>query len=285
MSDIVSSVAKLSQSTISQFFSPVSADEARTANARTANADLSAYNTANISQTDDSVPVTDVNPNLQKRPRGNLKIFQLNTAKKSGSGSALSRLMGACRYSIAFITEPPFHNGKVCGFSNANYSILHHMGNNKRCRAAIVASKGVELCPLPAYTDEDTVSALTSINGRKTCIVSTYMDRDLLIPEMLHNICHFAAVNHYGLLVCTDSNAHSPLWGSPDLNQQGRLVEEDLIYRYGLQLLNVGSEPTYIGHLATTGTIVDHTVYFGQETQPEQYSENDKLNGTRIILE
>ena len=222
MCDIVNSVAKLSQSTISQFFSPVSADEARTANARTANADLTANDTANVSQTDvlsQTVPEIDVNPNLQKRSRGNLKIFQLNTAKKSGSGSALSRLMGACRYSIAFITEPPLYHGKVCGFSNANYNILHHIGNKKRCRAAIVASKGVELCPLPAYTDEDTVSALTSICGRKTCIVSTYMDRDHPIPDMLHNICHFAAVNHCGLLVCTDSNAHSPLWGSPDLNQ------------------------------------------------------------------
>ena len=66
-----------------------------------------------------------------------------------------------------------------------------------------------------------------------------------------------SAVNDYGLLICTDSNAHSPLWGSPDLNQRGRLVEEDLIYRYGLQLLNVGNAPTYIGHLAKTGTIVD----------------------------
>ena len=124
MSDIVNSVATLSQSTISQFFSPVSADEARTANARTANANLNANDTANISQTDYSVPEIDANPNLQRRSRGNLKIFQLNTAKKSGSGSALSRLMGACRYSIAFITEPPFHNGKVCGFSNANYKIV-----------------------------------------------------------------------------------------------------------------------------------------------------------------
>ena len=120
MSDIVNSMAHLSQSTISQFFSPVSADEARTANARTANADLNANDTANISPTDYSVPEIDANPNLQRRSRGNLKIFQLNTAKKSASGSALSRLMG------------PFYHGKVCGFSNADYNILHHIGNNKR---------------------------------------------------------------------------------------------------------------------------------------------------------
>ena len=141
-------------------------------------------------------------------------------------------------------------------FPSAAFNIFHLTGNKR--------SKGVELSPLPAYTDEDTTSALTSIHGGKTCIVSTYVERDHLIPETLHKVCHFAAVNNYGLLVCTDSNAHSPLWGSPDLNQRGRLVEEDLVYRYGLQLLNVGTDPTYIGHLATTGTIVDLTLASAQ---------------------
>ena len=130
----------MSQTTISQFFSPVTAEEARAANARTASLEASSGYNANISQSENDMPEIDANGNSQRRSKGNLKIFQLNTAKKPASGSALSRLMGACRYSIAFITEPPFYHGKVCGFSNADYNILHHIGNNKRCRAAIVAS-------------------------------------------------------------------------------------------------------------------------------------------------
>ena len=153
---------------------------------------------------------------------GELRIFQLNTAKKPESGGALSRLMGSHKNSLAFITEPPFFRGKVCGFTSLAFNILHHSGNSKRCRAAIIASKSVELCPLPTYSDEDTVSALTFLDGRKTCIVSSYMDiTDKQIPEMIHKVSHFAAVNGYGLLICTDSNAHNPLWGSPDLNQRG----------------------------------------------------------------
>ena len=88
-----------------------------------------------------------------------------------------------------------------------------------------------------------------------------YMDGKVNhLPEMLHKVCHFAAVNRYGLLICTDSNGHSPLWGSPTQNPRGRLVEEDLIYRYGLQLLNQGNDPTFIGHRATDGTIIDLTL-------------------------
>ena len=137
----------MSQSSITQFFSPVTAEEARTANVES-----SSRNSDNISQSDGSQDL-DTNARNGTRSRGNLKIFQLNTAKKAESGSALSRLMGDCKNSLAFITEPPVFHGKVCGFSSAAFNVLQHSGNNKRCRAAIVASKGVELCTLPAHTD------------------------------------------------------------------------------------------------------------------------------------
>ena len=171
-----------------------------------------------------------------------LKLYQLNTAKRTESGNALSRIMGSQRNTLAFITEPPIYRGKVCGFPSLAFNTLYHQGGKNRCRAAIVASKGVITCPLPYYTDEDTASAVVVLDGRKTCVVSSYMDiKADKIPDMVHKVSHFAAVNGYGLLICTDSNAHSPLWGSPDLNRRGRLVDEDLIYRYGLQLLNTGS--------------------------------------------
>ena len=160
MSDLVKSVAKLSQTVISQFFSPVSGDEARTANAEAG------------SRVDSNTSQSESNPTNQEwrvgnRLRGNLKIFQLNTAKKTESGSALSRLMGDCTNSLAFITEPPFFHGRVCGFSNIAFNILHHNNNKKRCRAAIIASKGVALCPLLAYTDEDTLSMFYKQRSKK----------------------------------------------------------------------------------------------------------------------
>ena len=158
-------------------------------------------------------------------------MYQLNTAKCTESGNALSRIMGSQRSSIAFITEPPIYREKVCGFTNAAFNILHHQGANKPCRAAIVASKGVEICALPSYSNEDTASVLVVLDGRKTCVVSSYMDiKEDKVPEMVHKVSHFAAVNGHGLLICTDSNAHNPLWGSPDLNRRGKLIEEDIIY-------------------------------------------------------
>ena len=79
-----------------------------------------------------------------------LKIFQLNTAKVTASGNALARIMGAHRHSLAFITEPPIAFNKVCGFPAGAFNVLHHPKEVKRCRAAIVASKGVDVMALPS---------------------------------------------------------------------------------------------------------------------------------------
>ena len=85
MSVDVDSLGRVTQTSISQFFTPVTAEEARTANlmSRSRNSD-------NVSQSDSSQALG-ANSRFGTRSRdnrGNLKIFQLNTAKKSESGSA-----------------------------------------------------------------------------------------------------------------------------------------------------------------------------------------------------
>ena len=275
MGDAINIVTKLAQTSITQFFSVV--NDAEVSSQRISHPYMGGSQNEeervgleileNRPDADGPNPIRNIPTDVPAKRAGsnskgmNIRVFQLNTGKRVGAGSALARLMGAANHSLALITEPPFYKGKVCGFPGATFNSIYHSGTNKRCRAAIIASSGIELCPLAAYTDEDTVSALAFINGALTCIVSSYMDGTVnRIPEMLHKVCHYAAVNKYGLLICTDSNGHNPLWGSPDLNRRGKLVEEDLIYRYGLQLLNVGKDPTFIGHRATDGTIIDITL-------------------------
>ena len=58
------------------------------------------------------------------------------------------------------------------------------------------------------------------------------------------------------LIVCADINAHHSLWGG-DTDERG-LMAEDVIYRYGLKVNNIGSTPTFIGRGAET--IVDVTL-------------------------
>ena len=179
MGDAINIVTKLAQTSITQFFSRVN------------ETDVSSQSFPHPYVGDDlETPLEDVpsqiqnahtqdiqhataeradgnDKNLPTAKAKNIRVFQLNTAKRTGAGSALARLMGACNHSLAFVTEPPLHNGKLCGFSGLVFNSFLHPGNTKqRCRAAIIASKGIEVCPLAAYTDEDTSSALAYINGR-----------------------------------------------------------------------------------------------------------------------
>ena len=134
-------VAKRSQTFISQFFPRVDPAEARAANAQPYQGQ------APVVRPPDPIlgqaPQNRCVKSGGKRFTRNLTIFQLNTAKKPVSGTALARLMGDCVHSLAFVTEPPFYNGKLCGFPSMAFTSLYDFGSKKRCRAAIVASKEV----------------------------------------------------------------------------------------------------------------------------------------------
>ena len=69
----------MTQTSISQFFSPVTADEARTANLE------SRRHTANISLSD-SLSNPELHPVIGTKSRGNLKIFQLTQPKNLNLG-------------------------------------------------------------------------------------------------------------------------------------------------------------------------------------------------------
>ena len=203
MADTTNTVTKLAQTSITQFFSVV--NEAEVSSQRIPHPYVEEGTETELIGSHEEVdradleirPDAEVHNPIQNTPTAkraginskglNIRVFQLNTGKRVCAGSALARLMGASNHSLALITEPPFYQGKVCGFSGATFNSIYHSGTNKRCRAAIIASSGIELCPLAAYTDEDTASALAFINGRLTCIVSSYMDGTVnCIPEMLH---------------------------------------------------------------------------------------------------
>ena len=209
MGDAINIVTKLAQTSITQYFSVV--NDAETSSQRISHPYMGGLqneeervgceNLENRPDAGGPDPTRNSPTDAPAKRAGsnskgmNIRVFQLNTGKRVGAGSALARLMGADNHSLGLITEPPFYKGKVCGFPGATFNSIYHSGTNKHCRAAIIASGGIELCPLAAYTDEDTVSALAFINGARTCIVSSYMDGTVnRIPEMLHEICHYVAV-------------------------------------------------------------------------------------------
>merc|ERR1711895_68048 len=83
------------------------------------------------------------------------------------------------------------------------------------------------------------------------------------ISEDLQRLSEYAQQRNLPLVICTDSNAHSTLWGCPpergtNAAKRGEALEEWLISQT-LDLANVGTENTFVS--AVGQSIIDLTIH------------------------
>jgi len=64
------------------------------------------------------------------------------------------------------------------------------------------------------------------------------------LPKELVNLLEFAQQGNYPVILCGDFNAHSDIWGSPNSDSRGEMLET-LSLAYDLTILNEGTRPTY----------------------------------------
>ena len=95
-----------------------------------------------------------------------------------------------------------------------------------------------------------------------TFITSVYWEgtpKSSPLPDKLLQLLTYVKINKNPIIICIDSNAHSPMWGSPDTDQRG-LELEDILLENDLVILNGNNTaPTFIGATSTNGTHVDIT--------------------------
>ena len=146
---------------------------------------------------------------------------------------------------IAFITEPYIQRGKITSLlSNSSSNVLVAEGV-LRPRAALRIGRGLHPWIVPQFSGEDICTACFKINGKTVYACSLYLD----IEKTVHHRNFLSLVEHChrersALVVGTDSNAHSPMWGSADLNSRGEELET-IVLSKNLTVLNVGDEPTF----------------------------------------
>ena len=74
--------------------------------------------------------------------------------------------------------------------------------------------------------------------------MSLYLDiKTSPIPAFLIKALDYCKQHGYAILIGSDTNSHSTLWGK-ETNQRGEKLEE-LIEDYGLDIHNIGKTPTY----------------------------------------
>lgn len=157
------------------------------------------------------------------------------------------------------LQEPPTNKGRIVGFGSSGQLLYDR--SSKRPRAAIFASRDLDIWLVPEFTNGDIVTCIWKTNSihRDVIVVSVYMDilDDEVLPKELIKLMRKAQRKDKEVIICADSNAHSSLWGCEDTNKRGEKVEE-IIFSRNLTLHNTGDHFTF--HNRRAQTIIDITM-------------------------
>lgn len=187
-----------------------------------------------------------------------IPFLQINLHKSKTANSELLKRLTEGEGIIALLTEPWFSKkGHIPGFNDFN--IYYQKSFTGSCRAAIVIDKSFNSWIVHEYTNNDMVTICVNIQNTNYYIASIYMDGNADIPNKFVNLISYCKENNFNLIIGTDSNAHSPLWGENYSDKRGNDLEE-LLFTYNLELLNDGITPTFSRKEESVNTFIDLTI-------------------------
>ena len=156
-------------------------------------------------------------------------------------------------------------NGKIGGFNKSSSQFIclvqePYVGNQsvalqpnsckkyyvgKKPRAIIYTDKARDSWLVESLSTPDMAVIHTKIEEQETLVVSSYLDinNDEVITNELEEMMAFATMKGWAVLIGMDSNCHSVIYGL-ETNGRGEKLEE-FIAETGLEVENVGKEPTY----------------------------------------
>ena len=201
--------------------------------------------------------------NVKKANKGTVSEktlgYQINLNKRTVAAVGLMKTIETDLFNtkhnsfIALVQEPPlsYDEKRIIGFAAGNNLIYEQSGTKPR--AAIYISKNINFWTMPEYTNDDMATCMIKLQNKSIILTSVYMDitNKEVWPEHFKKLITYARRRHIGIIIGTDSNAHSTLWGSPVNNARGDKLE-DLIYSENLAICNNGNKPTFYNRIAQT---------------------------------
>ena len=188
-----------------------------------------------------------------------LRVAQVNLGKRKAACAELNSRKG---HDIVLITEPSTSKRGVVGIEPVNEVFATR---NEGARSCIKTSLDAWL--VEEFTCNDLVTVAVVLVDKVVYFASVYMDINHNVREgPWVKLVDWCDANGHALIVGMDSNAHSPLWGSEDLNCRGEELEHIVMSR-NLMILNRGRTATFVGGVSSTGTIIDVSLV-NQEAAP-----------------
>lgn len=181
-----------------------------------------------------------------------LKINQINLQHSKAATAELVRRLYKNQIDVVLAQEPYQLNGKLVGINVKNFDLICINGNDKP-RSLIIIRKDIKNIPITQFCkgDETVVSVMFRERGGnevEIVLCSAYFPGDSFSSppsQNIEDIVEYCKINNKQLIMGCDCNAHNTSWGSTNTNSRGVDVM-DFILRNGLEILNVGDDPTFV---------------------------------------
>ena len=220
-----------------------------------------------------------------------IEFLQLNCNKsKASMACALDTITNCDGPGVLCLTEPFQYRRKVVGLSGPGRQLFYVYDKDQRPRSAILVIGNLSATFLPQFSNSDITSVIFTYQSRSKPVsllcISAYMPGDYgLLPPgtLIENIMEFAASQRLQVLLCTDSNAHSSLWGCPNTDRRGEKLTEFLA-KWDIELCNIGNLPTFVSIRGQS--IIDLTcasIFRTFEIRDWRVSDKDFLSDHRAI--
>ena len=182
----------------------------------------------------------------------NLAVEYINLRKSKVASSNLAKVSSS---DVALLTEPYVYKNRVACLGRGRTLF---QATDTSPRACVWAKSSLNFWQVDEFTTRDVCTVAMELKNKVVYLAAVYLD--VLTPvceDTMVNLVRSCSRNEIPLLLCMDSNAHSPLWNCADSNQRGEELEEFFLEE-GLTVLNVGNVPTYCSSIGSS--IIDVTV-------------------------
>ena len=188
----------------------------------------------------------------RKKITTNVKFLQCNMQKSQHAQIDLNRRISNMNkgkdHFICCIQEPSSTRSKLISQPNT----VQRFGKSICPRTCIYTDMNTNAWFLEVLSTKDITAIQVCIQKQQVLVVSAYLDSadSTVWSREMDNVVEYADGKNLGLIICTDSNCHSTLFG-PDTNTRGKKFEE-AVAGHNLVVENIGHVPTFHGGKART---------------------------------
>jgi len=160
---------------------------------------------------------------------------------------------GVQKHPKVILVQEPYFAKRQTPKAPQGFNIYYSQGTTPR--AIILVSRSLTSIGLDHLSTRDTVLVQVTAGQEDFFVCSSYLD--ITVPHVVYDVDECVDHAHrtkLPIIIGMDSNCHSELWGCPNSNPRGEVLEE-FIFNKNLILHNQGNKPTFMG--AVGSSIID----------------------------